>query len=484
MRRSLLLALLLLPGSFSAYSQSLTITSGATAHQVFQRGDDGKALIQLSGTASSLSGRPVEARVTSKNGPLSGLDWLPMGTVMQNRWSAKLAVPTGGPYRLEVRAGGTVAAVENVLVGDLWVLGGQSNMEGYGDLINVEQPHGLVHSFDMTDQWVLAEEPLHLLVAAADRVHWRTNAQKQPEKLEGERLAEYHRNRKKGSGLALPFAVEMVKRTGVPIGIVPSAHGGTSMDQWSPGLRDKAGDSLYGATIRRIRAVGGKVRGILWYQGESDANPRVVGEFQDKFERLVAAFRSDTGQPNLPFYYVQIGRFVNNTDIEPWNTVQEMQRKAEARIGAGGMVTAVDTDLDDLIHVGTADLKRLGIRMANLACKDLGEAGCRNIQRGPRPESAVVSGNVLKVTFSQVNGRLRSEGRISGFSIHDGSGAAVPMIFKAQFDGPNTVLLHVIGKLPEGATLRYGAGKDPYCNVRDMRDMALPVFGSMPVESR
>lgn len=475
---------LLLLGGISLYSQSISITMGATAHQVFQRGTDGKALIPLSGTANSLSGRPLEARVVGKNGPLAGLDWAPMGTILQNRWSAKLAVPTGGPYRIEVRAGQTVAAVESVLVGDLWVLGGQSNMEGYGDLVNVQPPHGLVHSFDMTDRWLLAEEPLHLMVGAADRVHWRLNANKQPERLEGEKLAEYHRNRRKGAGLALPFAVEMVNRTGVPIGIVPSAHGGTSMDQWSPELRDKGGDSLYGATIRRIRAVGGKVRGILWYQGESDANPKVVAEFQNKFERLVAAFRADTGQPDLPFYYVQIGRFVNNTNVEPWNTVQEMQRKAESRIGPGGMVTAVDTVLDDLIHVGTADLKRLGIRMANLACKDMGEPSCSSLQRGPRPESAILSGTTLRVGFSQVNGELRSQGRISGFSIHDASGAALPMIFKAQFDSPASVTLHLLGKLPPGATLRYGAGKDPYCNVRDARDMALPVFGPMAIETR
>jgi sialate O-acetylesterase len=161
-----------------------------------------------------------------------------------------------------------------------------------------------------------------------------------------------------------------------------------------------------------------------------------------------------------------------------------MQRKAETRIGPGGMVAAIDLELDDLIHVGTADLKRLGIRLAKIACKDLGTPSCRDLQRGPRPESAAVSGNVLKITFSQVNGGLRSEGRISGFTIHDASGAAIPMIFRARFDSPNSVALHLIGKLPEGATLRYGAGKDPYCNVRDMEDMALPVFGPMPIESR
>jgi hypothetical protein len=58
---------ILLLGSLPLFSQTLSITSGATAHQVFQRGPDGKALVQLSGTAHSLSGRPVEARAVDKN---------------------------------------------------------------------------------------------------------------------------------------------------------------------------------------------------------------------------------------------------------------------------------------------------------------------------------------------------------------------------------------------------------------------------------
>ena len=90
-------------------------------------------------------------------------------------WTADLGgIPAGGPYRIELRIQGTnaVAQVDNILVGDLWVLAGQSNMEGMGELVDVQQPDPLVHSFDLADNWVVAEEPLHTLVSAADRVHW------------------------------------------------------------------------------------------------------------------------------------------------------------------------------------------------------------------------------------------------------------------------------------------------------------------------
>jgi sialate O-acetylesterase len=248
------------------------------------------------------------------------------------------------------------------------------------------------------------------------------------------------------------------------------------MDQWDPALKDKGGDSLYGSMLRRVRAAGGKVKGVLWYQGESDAGPEAVASFRAKFERFVAAVRQDFGQPDLPFYFVQIGRHLSDSNVAEWNSVQESQRLAESSIAASGMAPAVDLALDDGIHVGTQDLKRLGKRLANLA---LGRT-----KRGPRPVSATLSDGIVRVVFSEVNGRLVSDGRISGFSIHDATGQAVPRIYKTVVDpaDSNAVLLYVGGKMPEGATLRYGAGKDPYCNLRDEADMAAPVFGPLAVQ--
>ena len=255
-----------------------------------------------------------------------GFDWASIGKVQKLKWSGDVKrVPAGGPYRLEVRLQGaeSTISIANLLVGDLWVLAGQSNMEGLGELIEVQQPSPQVHGFDMADRWGVAEEPLHTLVNAADPVHWPLNAQRQPERLTGERLETFVVSRKKGAGLGLPFAVEMVQRTGIPIGLIPCAHGGTSMDQWSPALKNREGESLYGSMYRRVQAVGGQVKGVLWYQGESDANPTAAPQFLAKFEAFVKAMRSDFNQPDLPFYYVQIGRHIDKTNFAEWNKVQE-----------------------------------------------------------------------------------------------------------------------------------------------------------------
>jgi len=287
-------------------------------------------------------------------------------------------------------------------------------------------------------------------------------------------------NRKKGAGLGLPFAVEMAARTGVPIGLVPCAHGGTSMEQWSPALKDREGESLYGAMYRRVQAVGGRVKGILWYQGESDANPKAAPVFLEKFENFVKAVREDFKQPDLPFYYVQIGRHVDKNNLAQWNDVQVAQLRAESEIPNSGMVASVDLQLDDGIHVSTPDLKRLARRLADLACHDLFPRikDYAERKRGPRPVEAIYGKGMVRVTFTGVSGRLQTEGPISGFSIRDANGELAPMIYKSRVDPAeaSTVLLYVQGRLPQDAVLWYGFGKDPYANVRDAADMAVPVF--------
>ena len=476
--------------------QDIKLITGLNNEQVLQRNPHQAADVHLAGsvTGKKTNGKAIEARITSPKSVLPNFDWVPVGRVQKVNWTADLiGIPTGGPYRVELRmqGGNSVITVSNILVGDLWILAGQSNMEGVGDLIDVQQPDPMVHSFDLADHWGVAEEPLHTLISAVDRVHWRNSPQGEPERWTGARLQQYIQERKKGAGLGLPFAVDMFKRTGIPIGLIPCAHGGTSMEQWSPSLKDKEGDSLYGSMLRRFKATGGRVRGVLWYQGESDANARAAPAFAERFESFVKALRADFEDPALPFYYVQIGRHVSGSiasgaNVAEWNAGQEAQRQAELRIPHSGMVVAVDSVLDDGIHVSTPDLKRLARRLADRVChdvfprlKDYGE-----LKPGPRPESARFENGIVKVDFTDVNGRLQSEGRISGFSIHQADGSPVPLIFKARVDPAeaSTVLLYIGGKLPEKATLHYGYGKDPYCNLHDANDNAVPVFGPIQIQ--
>jgi sialate O-acetylesterase len=463
-------------------------------HQVLQRdARTGSGTALLAGTAASrFNNKFVEARVVGKDNA-EVAPWTGINQVKAGKWSGNLSMPTGGPYTVELRVlvaanQSATTSIGDILVGDLWVLAGQSNMEGVGNLEDVTAPNANVHTFDMSDNWGIAKDPLHNQRAAIDKVHWEKNAQGVPERLMGDELEKYNANRKKGAGPGLPFAIEMYRRTGIPVGLIPCAHGGTSMEQWDPAKKGEGGASLYGATIRRIQAIGGKVKGMLWYQGEAEASADRSKVYQSKFEALIQSFSADIGQADLPFYYVQIGRHVSAAAAQTeWNVVQEAQRQVELTVPHTGMVAAIDVSLDDQIHVSTQDQKRIGRRLAALAAHDLYPTAAKEnetIKRGPRPGKVTYADHIVRVKFNEVNGQLTSEGRISGFVVLDPAGKPLPVVYKSKVDPADSSMidLYVQGDLPAGATLRYGMGRDPYCNVRDTMDMALPVFGPVPIE--
>lgn len=472
----------LVASSLGAADDGLRVERGLAPHQVVQRAADGAAALACAGTAAG-AGR-VEGRVLRDGGPLPGLDWRACGAARDGVWSATLqAVPSGGPYRVEWRlvdaAGAVVAAtaVEPILVGDLWILAGQSNMQGIGDMLDVEPPSPQVTMYGCGERWEPATEPLHRLLESPYPVYWRGNEAARRLALAGQLPPPA-----KGAGLGLAFAKAYAARAGVPVGLIPAALGGTSMAQWSPGLRDQGGESLYGALLLRVRAAGGRVAGMLWYQGESDANAEAAPLFADNFARFVAAVRADLGQPELPFIYAQLGRVVATWDVAPyWNAVQEAQRLAEGTIPRAAMATTVDLELDDLIHVGTDGLKRLGRRMERQAARLLGYDA--DTGPGPRPSRVRRVPGGLVVEFEGVNGDLSPRRHIAGFSIVNASGALEPLVVDASVDRqrPHAVRILTGNDVPDGCALWYGRGLAPYCNLTDSLDLGAPVFGPWPI---
>jgi sialate O-acetylesterase len=441
-----------------------------------------------------------------------------------------VGVPTGGPYTINITfadnrsspgdppsSSARGAMIFPVYVGDLWVLAGQSNMEGYANLVDLTPPDDRVALLGMDGRWGRAEEPLHWLVDSPDRVHSGN-----PETRAGRSEAQ-HRTRTKGAGLGLPFGVVMAAATNVPVGLVACAHGGTSMKQWDPALKDKGGESLYGSMLRQVTLAGGRARGVLWYQGESDANGGAADAYPKVFADFIAAVRDDLHDPDLPFYLVQIGRYVNPKAPDPkgWNAVQDAQRQIPDRVANTAVVAAVDLELDDGIHVGTQGQKRLGQRLARIAQRELfGQTGAttptfervtrrgdnsllikfKGVNRTPVAESATMappspfgaapSGVPLlsaprrPAAAGPQLGGLRPSRHIVGFSIRKDDGTEVPLIHDAAVgQSPDTVVLKLVGKaIPEGLNLWYGYGLDPYCNLADGLDMAVPVFGPIRLD--
>jgi sialate O-acetylesterase len=373
-------------------------------------------------------------------------------------------LPVGGPY--------SVAGAQDVLVGDLWLLAGQSNMEGNGDLIDVETPSPLVHSYQSREVWAVAEEPLVWHDESPRAIHHRLLGR------DGvpARPPARDPHRAKGAGPGLTFARERVARTGLPIGLIPCAHNATSLSEWDPALKERGGDSLYGALLARVAAVGGTVAGVLWYQGESDANPVDLPHYAERTRAFVQALRADLDQPNLPFYYVQLSRYVIEVTPERlagWNGVREAQRRLQPTIPNAAMVAAIDLEIDDHGHIGAGSVQRLGRRLAAVA------AGRRS------PDVAAITveegGRYLRVRFDHVEGALRAAGRPAGFSLRDAAEREIPCIYRIRLQGDAALLYLDPEGVPPSAALWYGWGLDPYCNITDSGDLAIPAFGPLPI---
>ena len=452
----------------------MKIHSGLTSGQVLQRlGKHGADVVISGETRQSGS---VTVTLLAAGGALKGWRKKPCGPAKSGKYRVSLTrLPVGGPYRLRLECGREKVSVFPVFVGDVWVLAGQSNMQGLGNLEGAAKPHPLVRAFTMRREWQLARDPLHIPAESPDACH---NGGQQCSR----EAAGLLRLGPKGTGLGIFFARELCRQTGVPQGLVCAAHGGTSMKQWEPAPQAESSTSLYGSMLASIQSTGQPVAGVLWYQGESDATQQAAGVYTKAMKDLVRAMRRDLGLPRLPWVIAQLARrFSDPGSPAWWNAIQDQQRLLPAQIRYLETVAAVDLPMDDHIHVGSLGLARLGVRMA-MAMRWLVE-GCGD--RPPRlspgaihlRRSEIPGEWFADISFNHVHGSLVSSGEPSGFVITDADDNPVPISYRTSLR-MNVARLHVQGD-PSGKGLKfgYGLGLSPVCNVTDKRGYSLPVFG-------
>lgn len=460
----------------------MDITTGLFDHMVLQRDANGRAAQTVQGTTDATG--TVLATVRSRQGVAPKADAVAVGKARGGAFTARLpALRVGGPYTVELKVLGPDGrkrdgrVVKDVLVGDVWIAAGQSNMQGCGHLNHPLRPVAAVRAFTMDDRWGVARDPIHTMWSAVDPVHailcGGANPPKPPPNW--------------GTCPAVSYAQELYAETAVPQGILACGHGGTSMPQWDPAAAPEQGNRcLYGATLRRLRQNGGRVAGMIWYQGCSDANPDAAPRYTDRMVALIKALRRDARDPRLPVVIVQIARVTDWAGAEAiaaWNSIQEQQRRLPERVRDLAVVPAIDLPLDDGIHISEAGQVRLGRRLAH---------AMRVLTAGPKAgqppirlaATQVVADSfgrgVIEVRFDNLVGVLASGGcRPAGFSLE---GAPPGALFDVALQGPCALLRTGIpAAQAAGWRVWYGRGVDPYCNITDEADRSLPVFGPVMV---
>ncbi|WP_343518216.1 sialate O-acetylesterase [Sphingomonas sp.] len=242
---------------------------------------------------------------------------------------------------------------------DVYLLAGQSNMSGRGELAELSEAERAldpcIRLYGNDGKWRIAAEPLDDAAGQVDAV------------------AE---DRQAGVGPGLFFARAMLKRRTRPILLVPCAKGGSSIGRWAPG---GGRDTLYGACLARVREAGGRIAGVLWYQGESDTgSDEKAAAWKARFAALVASLRRDLAAPRLPVVFVQLADRATSPEraarYPAWATVQQAQ--AAVSLGCTHMVPAKGLTLNaDELHLSTAGQRALGQRLA-VAMEGLRKGGC------------------------------------------------------------------------------------------------------------
>jgi len=190
----------------------------------------------------------------------------------------------------------------------------------------------------------------------------------------------------------------------------------------------KSEGELFTNMLAYIRDCGSRVRGALWYQGESDTAPENRALYKKRFRRFVADLRREMKDPRLPVITVQLNRYVG-PDVatgrhRDWEAMREIQRQLSHEVDGVHVFSVCDSGLADLIHNDSRGNMLIGERAARTA---LGAVYGHDIKwRHPECTQAVRKGKqTLELTFANVTGRLHFESHILEefpFAVRDGEG--------------------------------------------------------------
>ncbi len=219
---------------------------------------------------------------------------------------------------------------------ELYILAGQSNMAGRGEVTDAYKTAGNANVLMLNKEgkWVQAAHPLHFDKPTA------------------------------GVGPGLEFGVQMAKANPkAKIGLIPVAVGGSPIESWLPGALDQAtGTHPYDDAVARIKLAmqTGVVKGIIWHQGESNSGrPAQVAKYLEQLKELITRFRTLVGNENLPFVAGELGRYATFGNINA-----EINKLPEALPNTAVATTENLIHKGDNLHFDSASADELGRRYA------------------------------------------------------------------------------------------------------------------------
>ena len=427
------------------------------------------------------------------------------------RWSVYLSPgAAGGPFTLTVKGAEPEAiTLDDILVGDVWIASGQSNMEfmmHQAETAAQDLPHAAIPD-------------IRLLIVKKTAVQYP-----QDDIDTGGWAASTPDTAKDFSAVAWYFARDIEQREHVPVGVIDSTWGGTPVEAWTrmaalsqdaalspllaawgrmterepdailtikarqrlldeakaqgkpepqfpwhPQLDSWGPGELYDGMIAPLTPF--PIRGVIWYQGESNSVLDRAPLYKRAFSTLIEDWRNQWTQGDFPFLFVQISNF-KSTPSEDWATLRDQQLKTLALTNTAMAVT-IDIGNPDNVH--PTDKLDVGLRLA-LAARAL-TYGEDISYSGPIFRQATPEGANIRAWFDHHAKGLAIKGpTLTGFEVAGADRKFAPATATIE---RNTVVA-TSPSVPEPLYIRYGWANSPQCNLFNGEGLPASPFTSVP----
>lgn len=285
-----------------------------------------------------------------------------------SRWSVKLpTTAAGGPYTITVISEGDTLGIQDVLMGEVWICSGQSNM----------QRSAVQHLKQMLD---VLKGPYEKNIRV---LNIRNIASPLPQEDIYDRWSECDAaSLKPFTAIGYFFAKKISSELKVPVGIINASWGGTSAEVWLPAGEVLTDTFLARKALLQITAprkpnlpgqawnamvapyVGYAISGALWYQGEN--NTVSWDGYARLFTKLIESWRNNWNTA-FPFLFAQIAPYnYKNKTLQKGALVREAQNQVSIQLPGVGMVLTSDL-VDNINDIHPSDKKTVALRLANLA---------------------------------------------------------------------------------------------------------------------
>ncbi len=427
-------------------------------------------------------------------------------TGSDGKWTASIkTIKAGGPYSIKFSASNTID-VSNVLLGEVWVASGQSNMEFFMR----KTGGGYTGVIDYEEEIKAADYPLIRQIDVPNRV-----SDEPQEDFTGKWKVCSPQTADTFSAVAYYYARAIFKATGYPVGIVNATWGGTPAESWTrkeilekdsslniilerykqqcadyPSAFEKfkveldkwKADSsktkpaaprepmgpkhsnspykLYNGMIAPLLPY--TIKGAIWYQGEGNAGR--AAQYRKLFPAMIENWREDFNNKKMPFYFVQISPHRSQNP-----EIRDAQLYTLRTVPNTGMV--VTTDNGDSLDIHPRNKKLVGERLALWPLKyDYGKKDI--VASGPLYKSMKIEGNKIRIQFDNATGLTAKNGELKEFSIAGDDENFVDA--KASIDG-NTIVVWS-DAIAKPVAVRFAWKNVPFPNLYNNADLPASPF--------